>query len=278
LAGILLPYLIPFGVALAAAGAIRLVAGPERGARYAGISFLIGFAAAWQWLLLAPWVPYDALSRVIHISIGGVIAGLILDLFSIKRAWAVTISVIFAVGCVWATLTGALLGAPPEGAGEWLIFGLYLAVWLGVLARLERLKTEGPTALVTVFMLALGLGLVAQMSGEGETGATAYALAAAFAGLLVLCWVLSLAVGNVIVLGGGGSVLGLAMMLAEPGVETSMIALVFLLLVPFADGTAKRIPLGPPATRPAVYPLALMVVALLPIALAGVMAFLLSGA
>jgi hypothetical protein len=274
----LLPYFIPFGVALAAAGALRLVAGPDKGARYAGISVVIGFAAAWNWLLLAPWVPFDALSRVIHIAIGGSIAGLALDLVTLRRSWAIVIvAAVFVLGCVWATISGALIGAPPDDTAGWLLFGLYLFVWLGLLVRLDVLKREGPAALVTVFMLAIGLGLVAQMSGEGAVGAAAYALAAAFAGLLALSWILSLAVGNVIVLGGGGAVLGLAMALAEPGSKASVIALIFLLLVPFADGTAKRLPLGPAAMRSALYPLALIGVSALPVSLAGVIAFLLAG-
>jgi len=274
----LLPYFIPFGVALAAAGALRLVAGPDKGARYAGISVVIGFAAAWNWLLLAPWVPFDALSRVIYIAIGGSIAGLALDLVALRRSWAIVIvAAVFVLGCVWATISGALIGAPPDDTAGWLLFGLYLFVWLGLLVRLDVLKREGPAALVTVFMLAIGLGLVAQMSGEGAVGAAAYALAAAFAGLLALSWILSLAVGNVIVLGGGGAVLGLAMALAEPGSKASVIALIFLLLVPFADGTAKRLPLGPAAMRSALYPLALIGVSALPVSLAGVIAFLLAG-
>ena len=278
MAGTLLPYFIPFGVALAAAGALRLVAGPDKGARYAGISVVIGFAAAWNWLLLAPWVPFDALSRVIHIAIGGSIAGLALDLVTLRRSWAIVIvAAVFVLGCVWATISGALIGAPPDDTAGWLLFGLYLFVWLGLLVRLDVLKREGPAALVTVFMLAIGLGLVAQMSGEGAVGAAAYALAAAFAGLLALSWILSLAVGNVIVLGGGGAVLGLAMALAEPGSKASVIALIFLLLVPFADGTAKRLPLGPAAMRSALYPLALIGVSALPVSLAGVIAFLLAG-
>jgi hypothetical protein len=277
LAGNLLPYFIPFGVALAAAGALRLVAGPDKGARYAGISVVIGFAAAWNWLLLAPWVPFDALSRVIHIAIGGSIAGLALDLVILRRSWAIVFAAVFVLGCVWATISGALIGAPPDDTAGWLRFGLYLFVWLGLLARLDVLKREGPAALVTVFMLAIGLGLVAQMSGEGAVGAAAYALAAAFAGLLALSWVLSLAVGNVIVLGGGGAVLGLAMALAEPGSKASVIALIFLLLVPFSDGTAKRLPLGPAAMRSALYPLALIGVSALPVSLAAVIAFLLAG-
>lgn len=265
-------------MALAAAGALRLVAGPDKGARYAGISVVIGFAAAWNWLLLAPWVPFDALSRVIYIAIGGSIAGLALDLVALRRSWAIVIvAAVFVLGCVWATISGALIGAPPDDTAGWLLFGLYLFVWLGLLVRLDVLKREGPAALVTVFMLAIGLGLVAQMSGEGAVGAAAYALAAAFAGLLVLSWILSLAVGNVIVLGGGGAVLGLAMALAEPGSKASVIALIFLLLVPFADGTAKRLPLGPAAMRSALYPLALIGVSALPVSLAGVIAFLLAG-
>ncbi len=275
--GLILPYFIPFGVALASAGAVRLLAGPDRGGRIAGVSILIGFAAAWNWLLLASWIPYDALSRVIHIAIGGFLIGLVLDLIQLGRTWSIVAALVFVLGCVWATISGALLGAPPEEAGGWLRFGLYILIWLGLFARLSVLKREGPTALVTAFMLAIGLGLVGQMSGEGAIAAAAYCLAAAFAGYLVLAWVLALAIGNAVLIGGGGAVLGLAMALAEPDTKVPAAALLFLLLVLFADGTAKRLPMGPAATRPAIYPLALIGVAILPVSMAAIIAFLLAG-
>lgn len=274
----MLPYFIPFGVALAVAGAIRLAAGPERGARYAGLSFLVGFAAAWNWLLLAPWVPFDALSRTIHIAIGGTVLGLIFDSFDLRRSWLVWLTLAFILGSVWATVTGALLGAPPETVGGWLRFVIYLVVWSALFKRLDGRKQEGPTALIMVLMLSLGLGLVAQMSGEGAAGATAYALAAALAGLLVLTWILSLRVGAVAILGGGGAALGIAMALVGPTSQASVISVVFLILVLYADGTAKRLPLGPEALRPALYPVALILVSVLPVALAGVLAFVLTGA
>lgn len=275
--GQLLPYLIPFGAALACGGVLRLAAGPERGARVAGLSILVGFAAAWQWLLLAPWVPMDGLSRVIHIAIGGFLFGLALDLIQPGRRWLVIVSIGFALGSVWSAVTGALLGPPPDEIGVWIRFVLYLVAWFALLFRFNRLRTEGPSVLAIGVMLAIGLGLVGQMSGEGAIGAAAYCLAAAMAGYLALAWILAIPLGNSVILGGGGALLGLAMALADPFSQASSIALVFLLLVPFADGTAKRLPLGPETIRPAVYPIALMGVAVLPVALAAVLAFLFSG-
>ena len=277
LAETFLPYFIPFGVSLAVAGILRLVLGPDSGARAAGIGVLIGFAAAWHWLLLAPWVPYDALSRVMHIMIGGVIIGLSFDFLQIKRLWFVVIIAGYGLGSIWSTLTGALLGPPPDEMGGWLRFGFYGVVWLLLLYRLAILRQEGPSALVTVLMFAAGLGLVGHMSGEGSTAATAYCLAAALAGYLALVWFLALPVGNVTVIGGGGAILALSMALVEPESNASLIALAFLLLVPFADGTAKRFPLGPAAMRPALYPLALITVTILPISVAAIIAFVLAG-
>lgn len=275
--GQLLPYLIPFGAALACGGILRLVAGPERGARVAGLSVLVGFAAAWQWLLLAPWVPMDGLSRVIHIAIGGFLFGLVLDVLQPGRRWLVMTAGAFALGSVWSAITGALLGPPPEEIGVWMRFLLYMAAWAAVMYRFNRLRLEGPSVLVMSVMLAIGMGLVGQMSGEGAIGAAAYCLAAAIAGYMALSWILAIPLGNAIVLGCGGTLLGLAMALADPFSEASSIALVLLLLVPFADGTAKRLPLGPTPLRPTLYPLALMGVASLPVALSAVLAYLLSG-
>jgi hypothetical protein len=264
-------------VALATGGVLRLVAGSDYGARMAGLSILFGFAAAWNWLLLTPWVPFDPLSRVIHIAIGGFLIGLALDMSQVRRAWSIAGAAIFTLGSVWATISGGLLGPAPDDAGGWLRLIIYLGLWFGLMSRLKGLSSEGPSAPATCFMLAIGLALVGQMSGEGAIAAAAYCLAAAFAGYLILSWVLALAVGNALVLGGGGAILGLLMALADPASKASVIALSCLLLVPFADGTAKRLPLGPGAFRPALYPLALMVVAVLPVSLAAVVAFLFVG-
>ncbi|MBT4741047.1 MAG: hypothetical protein HN793_12415 [Rhodospirillaceae bacterium] len=277
MAGLLLPYFIPFGVALATAGVLRLLAGPERGARVAGLSILFGFAAAWHWLLLAPWVPVDPLSRVIHIAIGGFAIGFIFDLVRPRRSWMIAIVIIYALGSVWSAISGGLLGPAPDEAGGWLRLVFYLLFWAGLISRLNTVQAEGPSGLVICFMLASGLGLIGQMSGEGAIAAAAYCLAAALAGYLALSWILALAVGNAVILGGGGAVLAVAMALADPVSQASAIALSLLILVPFADGTAKRIPLGPTALRPAVYPLALMGVAMLPVCLAAVTAFLFAG-
>lgn len=275
--GQLLPYLIPFGAALACGGVLRLAAGQAWGARVAGLSILVGFAAAWQWLLLAPWVPMAGLSRVIHIAIGGFLFGLALDVVQPSRRWVVVVAIAFALGSVWSAITGALLGPPPDEIGVWLRFGLYLAAWTVVLVRFSTLKTEGPSALVIGMMLAIGLGLVGQMSGEGAIGAAAYCLAAAIAGYLALAWVLGFPLGHTVTLGCGGTLMGLVMALADPFAQASIIALLILILVPFADGTAKRLPLGPDRLRPTIYPLALMGVAALPVVLSALLAFLLAG-
>jgi hypothetical protein len=277
LTGSLLPYFIPFGVALAIGGVLRLAAGPNYGARLAGLGILFGFAAAWNWLLLTPWVPHDPLSRVIHIAIGGFLFGLVLDFVQPRRSITSIVVAIYTLGSVWATISGALLGPPPEEVGGWLRLVIYLLMWFGLFWRFTALRLEGPSVLIFSVMLALGLALVAQMSGEGAIAAAAYCLVAAVAGHLILTWVLALAVSQAVILGCGGTVLALAMALADPFAEASIIALFCLFLVPFADGTTKRLPLGPVALRPALYPLALMVVCLMPVGLSAVIAFLLSG-
>lgn len=275
--GQLLPYFIPFGAALACGAVLRLAAGPAWGARVAGLSVFVGFAAAWQWLLLAPWVPMDGLTRVIHIAIGGFLFGLVLDVLQPGRRWLVVVAAAFAFGSVWSAITGALLGPPPDEIGVWFRLVLYLAAWGLLLFRLRTLQSEGPSVLAISLMLAIGLGLVGQMSGEGAIAAAAYCLAAAIAGYLALAWVLAVPLGHAVVLGCGGTLMGLGMALADPFSEASALALVVLLLVPFGDGTAKRVPLGPEAVRPFVYPLALMAVAVLPVAVSAILAFLLSG-
>ncbi len=274
MAGALLPYFIPFGVALAAGGALRLALGSERNVLFGAIAILFGFAAAWQWLLPQPWVPIDGASRVIHIAIGGFVAGTALNLLQPGRKVHIAAAAVFALGSVWASVTGALLGPPPDEAGAWLRLAIYLVLWGLLLRRLYALRDEGPSALVLLFMLSLGLGLAGQMSGDGATAAVAYCFAAAVAGYMALAWVLAFPLGLAAIFGAGGAVMAVAMALAAPVAQTSSIALLFLILVPLADGTAKRLPLGPAPLRPATYPLALMAVAALPVAVAATVAFL----
>ncbi len=262
---------------MATGGILRLGVGPNYGARLAGLGILFGFVAAWNWLLLTPWIPYDPLSRVIHIAIGGFIFGLALDFLEPRRFLTVILVAAYTLGCVWATISGALLGPPPDEVGGWMRLVIYLLMWFGLFWRFQTLRLEGPSVLILSFMLALGLALVAQMSGEGAIAAAAYCLVAAVAGHLILSWVLALAVSQTIILGCGGTVLAITMALADPFAEASIIALFCLFLIPFADGTTKRLPLGPAAFQPALYPLALMAVCLLPVGLAGVIAFLLTG-
>ena len=273
----LLPYFIPFGVSLAVAGVLRLLAGPETGSRLAGLGVLIGFVVAWQWLLLAPWFPYDTLDRVIHIAIGGMIFGLILDFLVINRSWTLAAIFAYAIGSVWAAITGALVGPPPDDAGGWLRAGLYVVIWLAFIQRLTKLRVEGPSAVVILFLLALGAGLVGQMSGLGSAAATAYCMAAALFGYLVLAWILALPVGNLAILVGAGGVMGIIMSLAEPESGVSLIAIAFLGFVPFADGTARRLPLGGYAIKPILYPLALMAIGILPLLVATILAYVLVG-
>ena len=274
MAGALLPYFIPFGVALAVGGALRLVLGSDRNVHFGALAILFGLAAAWQWLLPQPWVPIDGASRVIHIAIGGFVIGTALSLAQPSLKVQIAAAALFALGSVWASVTGALLGPPPGEAGGWLRLVLYLVLWVGLLRRLYNLRDEGPSALVILFMLSIGLGLAGQMSGDGAIAAVAYCLAAAVAGYLVLAWVLAVPLGLAAVFGIGGATLALVMALAAPDAETSPIALLFLVLVPLADGTAKRLPLGPAPLRPVTYPFALLAVAALPVAVATTVAFL----
>lgn len=272
--GALLPYFIPFGVALAAGGALRLALGSERNVVFGPLAILFGLAAAWQWLLPQPWVPIDGASRVIHIAIGGFVIGTALHFFQFSLKVYLTVISLFALGSVWASVTGALLGPPPGEAGGWLRLVIYLVLWAGLMRRLNTLREEGPSALVILFMLAIGLGLAGQMSGDGPIAAVAYCLAAALVGYMLLAWVLAFPVGLSAVFGVGGAVLAIGMALAATQAQTSPIALLFLILVPLADGTAKRLPLGPAPFRPVTYPLALMAVAALPVAVATTVAFL----
>lgn len=260
---------LPFLVAAAAAGLSRLAGGPGRGVALAGIAVPAGFLAAWLVLRgLPPLPPRGSLAQVPYVALAGLLVGSICVLLSIRRGALLAVVVGFSVLAVWAALGFAT-------GWSWLPAlkaAALLAAWLLVLLRLEGRAAKEPTAPVMLAMLAVGIGVVALVAGEPLWARLGFAMAAAAAGFLAWSWAAGFPFLLPAVLGGAGGTMALGGAAAVSG-ALPWPALAVLLLVPFADGTAARLPSGSGLVRRLLQPLLLALTCLLPIVLGAALAY-----
>lgn len=244
--------LLPFGLALAAAAALRLAGGAEIGGRLSGAAVPAGFLAGWTWLHGLTLVPAGLTEVAVHIALGGALAGLALDAAGARPGWRGLVGAGFVAAGVWAAtgLVGAVHPMPPDGAGKAVVFVTVIALavaWVVTLLRLRRHGGGGPgegaEGAALLAALAGGLGLTAAAAGASAIAAPAAGLAAAALGFLIMSLPLGLPFSGGAVLGGGGALLGLAQALAVdwPG---TVVPLLILALGLAAGGTVARLPGG----------------------------------
>lgn len=248
--------LLPFGLALAAAAALRLAGGAEIGGRLSGAAVPAGFLAGWTWLHGLTLVPAGLTEVAVHIALGGALAGLALDASGARPGWRGLVGAGFVAAGVWSAtgLVGALHPMPSGGGAKAMVLltAAALAVaWIITLARLRRFggpvvgaaEGRGAEGAALLAALAGGLGLTAAAAGAASIAAPAAGLAAAALGFLLMSLPLSLPFAGGAALGGGGALLGLAQALAVdwPG---TVVPLLILALGLFAGGTAARLPGG----------------------------------
>jgi hypothetical protein len=264
----------PFVLTLALAGAIRAFGGAERGARAAGIAVMLGFLVSWGFVLKPGWIAVDDFSRIGHIALGAAMVGLALDLLSPKRLWAAAAAAVVILISTWASVTGNLAVSGTLTFATALAVAALSAFAFLIIARLDASRTRGITSLVLLGMAALGLALVARVTGAPALASTGLMLALAVAAFAVLQAAVKLPVGDSIVLGAGATLLALAWALAQ-AVPDARLALVMVPLILFAEGTAQRVPLPQARVSVILYPLVLAGIAALPLALAGLAAYIL---
>ncbi len=274
-----LMYLAPFVLTLVLAGAIRVLGGPERGARAAGVAVMLGFVLSWGFFLRPGWVQAGYFSRIGHIAFGAGLVGLALDLISAKRYWAALAAAIVILVSTWASVTGGLslpgsLSVPLTGGLALTVGGLAVVAFL-IIARLDAARGRGATAPILLGIAALGVSFMARVAGAPDLAATGLMLALAVAGYAVLQGAVALPVGDSIVLGAGATLLALAWALAQDKPEIRL-ALLLVLLIFFAEGTAKRVPLPEARISAILYPLVLAGVAALPCTLAVLIAYVMA--
>ena len=274
-----LMYLVPCGLALVLAVAIRLLGGPERGTRAAGIAVIIGFLAAWGYFLRPGWIPTDDFSRIGHIAFGAGLMGLALDYLAGRRLWAVaSIALVVAVS-TWLSINGMLRPAEPVTLSLGVV--VLALVVLGTLAilRLEAISRQeeagGLTAGLLLMIVVGALAFVARIGGEGRLFTSGLILVAALAPYVLLQRLLRVAVGESIILGASAIALALAWAVfqALPHLRP---ALLLVPLILFADGTAKRVPLPAARISTILYPFLLAGIAALPAVLAVLAAYVLA--
>lgn len=265
----IVPYALPFGLTLALASLLRLVGGPETGARISGIALPAGFLAAWALFRGIDPAPRDALDLALHIALGGALLGMALDALRARPWMGLTGAAILAATGVWAAVAFPLrVPAGDALVRHLLVAAPLLAAWLLTLGRLAVVAGRppqrgdgGPADSVALLTgLAGGLALIAAAAGlagttgaaPGDSGIARPALGLACAGLGLLAPLVAPAgmarLGQAGLLGGGGALLGLAqaLVLVWP-VTTAPLAVLGLGL--FAGPTARRLP-GPARLRP----------------------------
>lgn len=260
-------HIVPFALALVWAGAMRIFGGPERAARGAGIGVMLAFAVSWVVFVKPAWVPVNDMTRIGHIALGAAVAGLALDLLTPKRFWAAAVAALFIAGSAWGSVTGKL-DLPSASNLGLLAPAAALAVigFLG-LARLDVLRAQGLTATLLLTVSAAGIAVMAAVVADGRLAATGAILALALLGYVTAQALFKVPVGDSIVLGAGGTLLAMTWALGHMH-PAARLALLLMPLIFFAEGTAKRVPLPQARISALLYPLILVALAALPVALA----------
>jgi len=270
---LILPYVVPFGATIAFAGLLRVVGGSERGGRTAGVSIVGGFLLGWYWTIGPTWWPVDALTRVPHIALGGAMLGLILDAFQPSRKWVAACVIIFGIACGWMSVQGELVFIPPREIESYAVFALIFVVWVLVLTRLGNPASNSSGTLVNLIVSVVGIACIAGLYQNTYLMHAGTIFLTSLLGYLILVWTIGLSCGYAVVFGAGGLVLALAVALVQSHPET-WLAVAMLLLVLFADRTARRVLRGPDWLLSFAYPTILFLVSCLPVMFAVALAYL----
>jgi len=269
---LILPYAAPFGATIAVAGLLRVVGGLERGSRTAGFSIVCGFLFGWYWTIGPTWLPVDALTRVPHIALVGALLGLLLDAFQPRQIWVAACVTIYGISCGWTVVQGEFVFRTPGEIVSYAHFVLIFGVWVLVLTRLGSLASNVSSTLINLIVSVVGIGCIAGLYQNTFLVHAGTIFLTSLLGYLILAWILGLSCGYSIVFGAGGLVLALAAALIQSHPET-WLATAMLLLVLFADKTARRILRGPDWLLSITYPTILFLVSFLPVMFAVALAY-----
>lgn len=272
----LLIVLLPIILTVAVAGAIRVAAGADHGARLASVAVAIGFLASWAFLLSPDWLPTSAYERIGHIVGGAALTGVALDFLCPKRFWAAMAAGVVIIVSTWASLNNGLASSEALSVSSAAALLALAILAFFFIARLDRAREQRAVSFVTVCMVALALAVQAALVGDSDLAVTALLLALAVGTFALFQLIVPLLLGDSIILGAGAGLLAIAWAIAERD-PSARIGLILVPLILFAEGTAKRIPLPAARISTFLYPLALAGVAALPLGLGALITFVMYG-
>ena len=267
--------LVPFAVAAAAAGLLRLIGGADLGAMIATAGIGLAFAIGHMLILGLPaaW-PTSAAQKILVVAVAATAVGLALDLSNGRSTMTRLLAYLLPLAALlW-------LGWARVAALDWIdIAALALTVVAGGYAVSRPLAEGAETADsgVKLMVAAAALGFVAVIGRSASFGQLAGVLAAATAGFLAWNWpVARFRFGAAAVLGAGTIFLALAGAIAV-FTNAPKAALVLLLPIFFADRAVGRIRIGARRPGDAVRPVLVFAVAAIPAIAAVGLAHILGG-
>ena len=241
---------MPFVLALAWCGLVRLVFGHGHAQWLAGIGVIIGFCVAYVLMEGLPLFPPPASKqKVLYLALAGGLIGLVIDLAHrppfLERAAAIALP---GFALLW--LGSRQLAKGPEVS----LLVLMVVLWAGssiVLWRISDQRRDGGlNAALLVMVMAIGVALIAYYGRSASLAMLSGALAAA-AGAVALCLYGSRlglqGVGGFVataVYGGGGAVVSLVFVLALFTPTAEPWALAILALAPLTGLAARPVHVG----------------------------------
>lgn len=258
---------LPLAAAIAVTGILRFALGADVGRAVAGgaiaTAFLVSFAAVQSW---PDFPPRSSGQKLPYIVLFGVVIGLALDALRAEsfRAAAVVVWPAVIVGWIgWRQLTGL-------GAADLATLAVVFAAGVIILHRLHAHREGPPFAAVTILAASVGTAAIAFMGGAASIALVLGILAAATGGFLLWNWPKPrVPFGAAALMGAGGAYVTIF----TTGIlftETSRIALALMALVFLAPLTMRNFRM---VNRPAIGPLVIGAVSIVPVAIGVAIAF-----
>ncbi len=261
-----LPYVVLVGLVagVLATGGLRLLGGPGRGALLAAGGAALAMTGVLLWRLGLDWPAVEAMNRVPWLAAGALALGFLLAVWGPSEGVLRTIAGIAAALAVW-WLAGTPVAPSLHTA---LIVLVPLAVWGVVLWRMHHIATRDQGLVAHLVAMPAGLAAVAVLLDAGWSAGTAGGVAACAFGQLLWVWDRARFPGNALtVVGAGGTVLALGTALVKAQVVPWPAALLLAAVV-FTDAPARALIPAKGVIRGVWAPVAFLLAAAAPVALA----------
>jgi len=258
---------IPLATALVAIGLIRLIGGPGRGGRVAGLGLALGILASyWAIFRIPDFPPVGATNKLFYSALAATVAGLAVDLLRAGRGPGRALALIAGpLAAAWIGGANGLDAPWPDGAAVAAVAVLTAAAGWALSAGDDH--SALPAALLLVLVLALGAA--AFLANTASSAQLAVGMGAATGGFLIWNWPrarfrfgASALVPLLALIGGLATQFALFM----PKLE--IVALLPLVAVPFLVPVIKRLVPGTGTVREGLGTAATVAIAAIPAGLA----------